>query len=398
MPLHPNRHFMSTGPLANTPGSLRRYLRLVVTSTDGTVRQNDYDVTRLLGHFVRVMVSDMIGDGILREGLHYSAVIIPRYEGTPQRTPVAFVDEKPHHKRDGWLNIEFDGEPQPDTPISFCTLEVRVAEKTITCRKDFQLKIELSSILVDKDSARGTVFHEAGKYTYQLFAREDNESSLEPEKGHIRLSKAEADELVEISPLEEQTVALPEKSLDDFEIEEVVGVKPAPESVQIVITRSALGAVQQIARNGAKVEEGGVLVGNIFTVPSSSAHLVEISAQIFAEEARGTRFELRYTFESWQKRTAELKEKFPGRRVVGWYHTHLVKAKVFDEEQQHMSVTEHFFSSSDHFMHRQFFPEKWYVAMVLNPDGEAAFFQWDGNEIVRAKGFYVVKDEIAPEP
>jgi hypothetical protein len=369
-----------------------------VSSADsGTVVQKDYEVTRLLGHIVRVMVSDMIGDGILREGLHYSAVVIPRYEGSPQHTPVAFVDEQPRHKRDGWLNLEFDGEPQPDTPISFCTLEVRVAEKTITCRKDFQLKIELSSILVDEDSARGAVVPEKGEYTYQLFAREDNESSLELEKGHLRLSKAEADELVEISPLEEPTVALPEKCLDDFEVEEVVGVKPPPESVQIVITRSALNAVQKIARNGAKVEEGGVLVGNVFTVPSSSAHLVEISAQIFAEEARGTEFELRYTFESWQKRTAELKENFPGRRVVGWYHTHLLKAKVFDEEHQQMSVTEHFFSSSDHFMHRQFFPEKWYVAMVLNPVGEAAFFQWDGNEIARAKGFYVVKDEIAPE-
>lgn len=389
---------MSTGSLVNPHGGLRRYFRLVMTDVEsGVVIPKDFEVTQLFTVGVKSILRDMVRDGLLSAGLHVSALIIPRYEGKPQFKPAVFVDAKPRQRNHAWLAIEFEGEPQPDTPVRFCTLEVRVAGMTITCRQDFELKVELSSILLDKDSMRGTVVHEEGKYTYQLFAREDNESSLGPDKGHGRLSKAEADELVEISPLEETTVALPEKSLDDFEIEEVVGVKPPSDSVQIVITRTALKAVQQIARNGAKVEEGGVLVGNVFTVPSASAHLVEISAQIFAEEARGTEFELRYTFESWQKRTAELKENFPGRRVVGWYHTHLLKAKVFDEDHQQMSVTEHFFSSSDDFMHRQFFPEKWYVAMVLNPAGEAAFFQWDGNEIVRAKGFYVAKDEIAPE-
>ncbi len=42
-------------------------------------------------------------------------------------------------------------------------------------------------------------------------------------------------------------------------------------------------------------------------------------------------------------------------------------------------------------MHRQFFPQKWYVAMVLNPKGEAAFFRWRGHDIVRARGFHVAR-------
>jgi hypothetical protein len=388
---------MSTGStLADTDGKVRKYFRLVLTSTErGTLFQKDLDVKDLFGNVVRVLVSNMITEGILTEGLRYSAVIIPRYGGVPHFKPEASVDTQPRKELGGWLSLEFDDAALPDTPISYCTMEVRVSGMPLTCRQDFKLQIEHAFSRLEKALAKSGVLHEEDKYTYDLFAREDNDSDLEPDKGY--LSKAEADELVEISPDEEGKVELPEKSLADYEIKETVGTEPPRESVQIVITRSAFNAVQTIARNGAKVEEGGVLVGNVFRVPSSSTHLVEISGHIFAEEARGSEFELRYTFESWQKRTAELKEKFPGRRVVGWYHTHLVKARVFDEQEQQSSMTEHFFSSSDHFMHRQFFPEKWYVAMVLNPSGEAVFFQWNGNDIVRSKGFYVVDDEPSPE-
>jgi hypothetical protein len=388
---------MSTGStLADMDGKVRKYFRLVLTSTErGTLFQKDLDVKDLFGNVVRVLVSNMVTEGILTEGLSYSAVIIPRYGGAPRFKPEASVDTQPRKQLSGWLSLEFDDTALPNTPISYCTMEVRVKGMPLTCRQDFKLQVEHAFSRLEKALAKNGILHEEDKYTYDLFAREDNESELEAEKGY--LSKAEADELVEISPDEEGKVELPEKSLADYEIKATIGREPLPESVQIVITRSAFKAVQTIARNGAKVEEGGVLVGNVFKVPSSSTHLVEISGHIFAEEARGSEFELRYTFESWQKRTAELKEKFPGRRVVGWYHTHLVKARVFDEQEQQSSMTEHFFSASDHFMHRQFFPEKWYVAMVLNPSGEAVFFQWNGNDIVRSNGFYVVDDEPSPE-
>ena len=382
----------TTSSPASRDGSVRRYFRLVLSSAEGgTLVAKDFDVKHLFDEVVRMLVSNMIIDGVLSEGLRYSAVIIPRYEGTPHFKSEVIVDNQPRKEPEEALGIAFEEGPFADRPIKFCTLEVRVKGMTITCRQDFKLKIELTSILID-DLRKIAVSRDREKYTYELFAREDNESTLEPDKGY--LSKAEADELVEIAPADEAKVELPQRSLDQYEIEDIVGAEPAPDAVQIVITRSVFEAVQAIARNGAKVEEGGVLVGNVFRVPSSESHLVEISGHIFAEEARGTQFELRYTFESWQKRTAELKEKFPGRRVTGWYHTHLLKAKVLDDQHQRTVITEHFFSSSDHFMHRQFFPEKWYVAMVLNPAGEAVFFQWNGNEIVRSNGFYVVKDEV----
>lgn len=388
---------MSTSStLADTNGKARRYFRLILISPDhGTLFRKDFDVHDLFEPFVKRTVRNMITQGLLSVGVSISALIIPRYEGTPQVKPETFVENRPRKKTKTWLSLEFDGGPLPDKPISYCTLEVRVEGMPVICRQDFNPKDQHTFYQLENALLKHGVLQEEDKYIYEVYAREDNESDLDPGRGY--LSKAEADELVQISPDDEGKVELPARSLADYGIKETMGSEPAPESVQIVITRSALNAVQTIARNGAKVEEGGVLVGDVFKVPSSSAHLVEISGHIFAEEARGSQFELRYTFESWQKRTAELKEKFPGRRVVGWYHTHLVKAAFFDEQKQQAFVTEHFFSASDHFMHRQFFPEKWYVAMVLNPFGEAVFFQWNGDEIVRSKGFYVVDDEPSPE-
>jgi hypothetical protein len=51
-----------------------------------------------------------------------------------------------------------------------------------------------------------------------------------------------------------------------------------------------------------------------------------------------------------------------------------------------------FFSRDDVFLHRQFFPEEWYVALVLDPQGNCRFFQWQGNEIVMCGGYHVFDD------
>ena len=390
---------MTTGSSSDHNDSrVRKYFRLVVRSEDGgTIFRKDFFANNLFGHTIELIVSNLIKAGLLTEGVSYSALVIPRYGDNPQLNPRVFIDSKPRKERvSGWLSIKFEGDWLPDKPITYLTAEVRVKGMVLAFRQDFTLKIE--HVVSRGESVLENVHDQHGddKVIYELFAREDSECELVPNK--VYLSKAEADELVEISPDDDAQVQIPEKSFESYTIEETVGIEPPPDAVRIVMTRSTLTAVQAIARNGAKVEEGGVLVGNVFKLSSSSAYLVEISGHIFAEEARGSQFELRYTFESWQKRTAELKENFPGRRIVGWYHTHLLKAKIFDEEARQTVMTEHFFSSSDHFMHRQFFPEKWYVAMVLNPAGEAAFFEWNGKEIVQSRGFYVIADESSSEP
>ena len=52
-----------------------------------------------------------------------------------------------------------------------------------------------------------------------------------------------------------------------------------------------------------------------------------------------------------------------------------------------------FFSQDDRFLHRQFFPDEFYVAMVLDPNGDYVFFQWRDGRIVLCPGIGILPDE-----
>jgi proteasome lid subunit RPN8/RPN11 len=73
-----------------------------------------------------------------------------------------------------------------------------------------------------------------------------------------------------------------------------------------------------------------------------------------------------------------IEEHYPGRRIVGWYHTH-----------PRMGV---FLSQYDTWLHGSFFPEPWQVALVVEPHSSTAGFfirQVDGSfDPQRYFGFY----------
>ncbi|MBN1564241.1 MAG: hypothetical protein JXA10_10405, partial [Anaerolineae bacterium] len=163
------------------------------------------------------------------------------------------------------------------------------------------------------------------------------------------------------------------------------------DDVRIYIKHAAFEALQAIARQDVQIEQGGVLVGQVYRNAESgdtARYLVEITDHIFAEGATANITELHYNFEAWQNLRARLKDEHPGKQMVGWYHTHLVKiALAADDLEQ---TTELFFSDHDRFMHRQFFADAWYVAMVLGPEGNAAFFRWFGDKISCNRQFYII--------
>jgi hypothetical protein len=371
-------------------GKVRRYLRLILRAGDRLLYKRDYAVESMFEIFIRKLVSDLTRGGIVDEGDSYYAVIIPGYEHEMLATPLLLSTEHKLNKAHPWISLEFDDHAHPDEPLTYYTVEIHIMEKSVVYRRNF----EVSKLIPFFRRIEPALVHigalrDGDSYQPQIFAREDDQAELDREE--FSELKKEAGSLVEIVSDADELVEFPEKSLSDYQVEETIGDAPAEDSLKVVITRSALTATQEIARRRAGVEEGGVLIGNVFKNGSSSNYLVEISGHIFAEEARGSQFELRYTFESWQKWKTQLTESYPDCRIVGWYHTHLIKMKHFNEETQQTESTEHFFSLSDLFMHRQFFPDKWYVAMVLNPLGEAVCFQWRGSDIVRSRGFYVVK-------
>ncbi len=116
-------------------------------------------------------------------------------------------------------------------------------------------------------------------------------------------------------------------------------------------------------------EIGGVLLGQVYHDPRDGVEYPVITHAIaarFATEARG---HLTFTRETWLDINTQRDERYPDKRIVGWYHTH--------------PGLDIFLSHWDLFIHRNFFTEPWQVALVIDPQQQAAgFFVWSDDDIL----------------
>jgi hypothetical protein len=162
------------------------------------------------------------------------------------------------------------------------------------------------------------------------------------------------------------------------------------DDIRIFVRHDTMEKLTEEARKASEVERGGLLVGQICDTTDGGRHVVEISDFIVSEHTASTVTELTYTFDSWQSSAAKLREEFPGKKIVGWFHTHLIDLDIYtDSTRTEIERTKLFFSRDDVFLHKQFFPDEWYVAMVLDPEGKGLFFQWRNGDIVPCGGYAV---------
>jgi proteasome lid subunit RPN8/RPN11 len=180
------------------------------------------------------------------------------------------------------------------------------------------------------------------------------------------------------------------RTLDTYQLQEIVGYPDTQAAPIILVSRQALEEMQEIARADIQVEQGGTLIGNIYERGDGPGYLIEITNHIYAKDAQGTHTQLRYTVESWLQRKALMVEQFADKRIVGWYHTHPLHQLSAYKEEPYYHHDALFFSQDDIFIHSQFFQESWYVALVLNTLGQPAFFCWTDNTIVKAAGFFII--------
>jgi proteasome lid subunit RPN8/RPN11 len=187
----------------------------------------------------------------------------------------------------------------------------------------------------------------------------------------IRLSKA--------SPLEPKCWAMP---LD----EALRWVSPYEDQVAsqaaIFLTQHAYKCCTAHAASDLKREVGGVLIGEVRREEQDDRLYIIIEDTI---QARHTEFgpaHLTFTQDSLVQLNSELEERFPGKRMVGWYHTH-----------PRMDV---FLSSYDAWLHANFFGRPWQVALVIEPcAGHGGFFCWQAEGYLdpqRYIGFYELAD------
>jgi proteasome lid subunit RPN8/RPN11 len=155
-----------------------------------------------------------------------------------------------------------------------------------------------------------------------------------------------------------------------------------PSLVRILMTQHAYMRCTAHAGSDLEHEVGGILVGQAHTDDESDRLYIIIENTISAEYTRFGPSHLTFTQDSLVYLNSELERRFPGKRMVGWYHTH-----------PQMDV---FLSSHDCWIHSHFFGEPWQVALVIEPCAkQGGFFCWQaGGELDphHYVGFYELAD------
>ena len=119
-----------------------------------------------------------------------------------------------------------------------------------------------------------------------------------------------------------------------------------------VIPIAAWAQMQQHAKVRLDVEVGGVLIGKPVKSDDGQAYLfIEAGIPALAAESRETN--ITFTAEAWTRIHEAIDREYPGRQIVGWYHTH-----------PSFGI---FLSEMDVFIQRHFFDLPHQVAIVIDP-------------------------------
>jgi proteasome lid subunit RPN8/RPN11 len=156
--------------------------------------------------------------------------------------------------------------------------------------------------------------------------------------------------------------------------------------VSVFVTPHAFVRFCAHAGSDPDQEVGGGLVGGWHTDESAGRSFIIVQSAIPAKHTRQGSAFLTFTQDTLVAMNDELEERFPGKQLVGWFHTH-----------PRMGV---FLSKYDVWLHRHFFPEAWQVALVIEPHSATGGFfirQQDGSlDVHRYFGFYELIREGDP--
>lgn len=161
-----------------------------------------------------------------------------------------------------------------------------------------------------------------------------------------------------------------------------VSDRPRGRGFQAVLSRSALNEMHRHGRSEPDVEVCGVLVGNVYR--DDHGPYLHVEAVIRGVHAAGRTAQVTFTSETWDHINDALERHHPGRRILGWYHTH-----------PGFGI---FLSEMDLFIHNNFFPEPWQVAYVYDPKAdEDGLFLWKKGQAIR--GDYLIDpDTVSADP
>lgn len=157
------------------------------------------------------------------------------------------------------------------------------------------------------------------------------------------------------------------------------GRKPV---VQVFVTQAAYQRICDHAASDMDNEVGGWLAGRWCRDAETNTEFVVVEALLPAQQVRSGSTFLTFTHDSQVAMLAALEERYAKKKVVGWYHTH-----------PRMGL---FLSGYDTWLHTNFFPQPWQVALVVEPhSGIGGFFIRDKDKQLDARkyfGFYELRN------
>ncbi|HEX8913290.1 MAG TPA: Mov34/MPN/PAD-1 family protein, partial [Humisphaera sp.] len=156
---------------------------------------------------------------------------------------------------------------------------------------------------------------------------------------------------------------------------------PGHTEFQAIFRQSVLDQIRVHAEENPGIEVCGVVVGTVFDNPQAA--FVYVDGMIRGESSAGRSTQVTFTAETWQHIHKVMEERHPGKRIIGWYHTH-----------PGFGV---FLSEMDLFIQRNFFNAPWQMAFVYDPRShDAGAFAWRQAQVRRVD--FVLDDESSGRP
>lgn len=164
----------------------------------------------------------------------------------------------------------------------------------------------------------------------------------------------------------------------------VPGEETVQPAVQVFLSQRAFVRICAHAGTDLDNEVGGWLVGHWCWDKAKQEEFVLVQTIIPADHTRNGSVFLTFTHESQLEMLAIMEQRHPNRQLVGWFHTH-----------PRMGV---FLSGYDLFLHNNFFPHPWQVALVIEPHSAVGgFFIRDRDHLMNARhhyGFYEIHNGL----
>lgn len=142
----------------------------------------------------------------------------------------------------------------------------------------------------------------------------------------------------------------------------------------IYISQATYKKIQRFTSDKTVTEAGGILVGK--EMEEFGKTNIIISGFVEAKYCEATSTTLTFTHKSWEYIHSEIAKNHPGKKILGWIHTH-----------PNFGI---FLSDYDKFIHENFFSNDNQVAYVVDPiKNEEGFYFWIDKKLEACPGFYI---------